>query len=138
MATPASGGPSSKQSALIQRDLLHIQNNPLPFVQDLQQSVEDGCNQLTGTFIGPQGTAYADTKYGFIMRFPEEYPFQMPEFRFTTPIIHPNIDEKTGTACHDELHGKWAPSVTLHQFLTELHQLLANPNHDRPIQVGSA
>jgi ubiquitin-protein ligase len=126
---------SNRQTARIQRDLQSLMENPLPFipVERLQLSVVEGLNELTGVLIGPKNSAYAGVHYCFLIRFPPEYPFKPPEFYFTTDISHPNVDSKTGTACHDQLIATWAPNITLTKLLSEMHSLLEKPNYDTPI-----
>merc|ERR1712106_1115805 len=43
--------------------------------------------------FGPPGTAYAGGYFKAHIRFPGDYPFSAPSFRFLTKIWHPNIYE---------------------------------------------
>ncbi|CAF2485127.1 unnamed protein product [Rotaria sp. Silwood2] len=123
----------SRQTQRIQKDLTALNENPLPFIQNLNLAFNDGGNELTGTLIGPDNTPYAGGHFRFIIKFPPEYPFKPPEFDFITAVCHPNIHSKTGTACHDQLNATWAPSITLSKLLTEMRSLLERPNYEIPI-----
>jgi ubiquitin-conjugating enzyme E2 D len=148
MATP------NRQTLRIQKDLDSINSNPLPFVRNLQLSfVEEniggasaaegktppasppaGHNQVTGVMIGPDGTPYEGGHFRFTINFPPDYPFRPPEFIFTTAMLHPNVHSGAGTACHEHLLATWRPTVSLANLLTEMHQLLREPNYGTPIQ----
>jgi len=139
MATsvPPSTTVSNRQTQRIQRDLQELNDNPLPFVRNLQLSFVDNLNELTGVLIGPENSDYAGGHFRFLIRFPPEYPFKPPDFFFPTAICHPNVDLRTGIACHDQLLATWAPNIPLRKLLTEMHSLLAQPNYDTPIEGGS-
>jgi len=128
---------SNRQTQRIQRDLQALNDNPLPFIRNLQLSVVDGLNELEGVLIGPENSDYVGGHFRFLIRFPPEYPFKPPEFYFRTAMCHPNVDTKTGTACHDQLIATWAPNITLTRLLSEMHGLLARPNYDTPIEGDS-
>ena len=134
----ATGTVPSRQSKKLMEGLAALIANPLPFVKDPQLQQIDGINELFGVLIGPDGSNYAGSEFKFLMRFPVEYPFKPPDFFFITAISHPNVDEKTGVACHDQLLATWAPSIKLHTLLTEMHSLLAKPNYDSPINGKGA
>lgn len=53
--------------------------------------------------FGPPGTAYAGGYFKAHIRFPGDYPFSAPSFRFLTKIWHPNIYEN-GEVCISILH----------------------------------
>lgn len=138
----------NRQTVRIQRDIDQLQNQPLNFIQNLQFIPSDpnnatttttanenlNQNQLTGTLIGPEGSDYEGGRFDFTVVFPAEYPFRPPEINLTTPIIHPNVDTLTGMVCHDRLIGTWTAKVTLSEIFTQIHNLLAHPNYETPIQ----
>ena len=43
--------------------------------------------------FGPPGTTYGGGYFKAHIRFPGDYPFSAPSFRFLTKIWHPNIYE---------------------------------------------
>jgi ubiquitin-protein ligase len=126
---------SNRQTLRIERDLQSLMEKPLPFIpkESLELSVREGLNELTGVLIGPEKSDYAGVHYCFLIRFLPEFPFKPPEFYFASNISHPNVDSKTGTACHDQLIATWAPNITLTQLLSEMYSLLEKPNYDTPI-----
>lgn len=148
MATP------NKQTQRIQKDLQSLTTSPLPFLRNLnltwiEEKTEDasgaegskpsappytGYNRLTGVMIGPDGSPYAGGHFRFSINFPPDYPFRSPEFIFTTAMLHPNVHSGAGTACHERMLATWAPSISLPNFLTEMHKLLSEPNYDTPMQ----
>ncbi|CAF3314375.1 unnamed protein product [Rotaria socialis] len=135
MTSGLSSATPNRQTVRIQRNLQELTDNPLPFAYSLNLTTgEDNINQMTGILIGPDNTPYASGHFRFLIRYPPEYPFKPPEFYFTTPICHPNIDSKTGTACNDQLNATWAPSITLGKILFEMRALLEKPNYQVPVE----
>jgi ubiquitin-protein ligase len=138
---PPSAASPNRQTLRIQRDLQAIRDNQLSFIRNPELSVETidetNLNVLTGIMAGPEGSAYAGGHFRFKITFPPEYPFKPPDFVFITAICHPNVHSGGGLACHDQLNATWAPSVTLAKLLTEMHQLLAQPNYDTPMEGDS-
>ena len=66
--------------------------------------------------FGPPGTAYAGGYFKAHIRFPGDYPFSAPSFRFLTKIWHPNIYEN-GEVCISILHPPIDdPQVTVLNF----------------------
>ncbi len=66
------------------------------------------------------------------------YPFVPPCVKLTTPIYHPNIDDK-GRICHDILKmppkGDWKPCFNISSVLITLQALLSEPNPDDPLMA---
>ena len=124
----------NKQTIRIQRDLDALAQNPLDFVQNLQLTMEDGLHVLTCILLGPKESPYEGGRFEFVISFPKEYPFRQPDFVFKTKISHPNIHSVTGTACPEQMLATWAPHITLSKIFTEIHQLLAQPCYENPIQ----
>lgn len=122
------------QAARIQHDMQALETNPLPFIQNLQTTVNaKGLNQLKGALLGPPNTPYENGHFRFEIRFPSDYPFRPLEFIFLTAICHPNIDIRTGTACHDVLLNNWAPTIRLTAIFQAMYSLLEHPNYEVPI-----
>eukprot|EP01084_Bolivina_argentea_P158630 276296_1 len=81
--------------------------------------VEDNMFQWNATILGPDGTPYQDGIYFLSIIFPMDYPFKPPKIRFTTPIIHVNINDKGGIDC-SILKDDWSPSLTISKVLLSI------------------
>jgi len=98
-------------------------------------------DHLRLTIIGKKGTPYADGKFVFEIKLPENYPFQPPYAYAITDLRHPNIDSSIPPGklniCLDlinpDLVGKvdastgasgWTPSKTLTNLIDALKGML--------------
>ena len=83
------------------------------------------------------------------MRFPEDFPFSPPQFRFTPAIYHPNV-YRDGRLCISILHQSgdpmaeepdaetWSPVQTVESVLISIVSLLEDPNVSSPANVDAA
>lgn len=83
------------------------------------------------------------------MRFPEDFPFSPPQFRFTPAIYHPNV-YRDGRLCISILHQSgdpmtdepdaetWSPVQTVESVLISIVSLLEDPNISSPANVDAA
>ncbi|UJR09116.1 hypothetical protein I4U23_013363 [Adineta vaga] len=130
-STTSSASPSAQTRRLV-LDLNSYNKNPLPYIRDLQYSVDsDGFNQLHGILIGPEKSSYENGQFHFRIKFLLEYPFKPHEFYFLTRICHPNVETETGHACHDELLSSWTPQVSIMTIFSKMHGLLAQPDYNK-------
>lgn len=53
--------------------------------------------------VGPPDTIYQGGYFLATMKFPQDYPFNPPDFRFNTALWHPNI-YTDGRVCISILH----------------------------------
>lgn len=83
------------------------------------------------------------------MRFPSDFPFVPPTFRFTPAIYHPNI-YRDGRLCISILHQggdptsdepdseTWTPAQTVESVLISIISLLEDPNVSSPANIDAS
>ncbi|KAG7664910.1 CDC34 [[Candida] subhashii] len=83
------------------------------------------------------------------MRFPSDFPFSPPTFRFTPAIYHPNI-YRDGRLCISILHQggdptsdepdseTWTPAQTVESVLISIISLLEDPNVSSPANIDAS
>lgn len=76
--------------------------------------------------------------HGFILKISEEYPYERPRAKWTTPIFHPNImmPEDGGLVCVKMLDN-WSFGSSLLSFVRGVESLIANPNPFNPYGTDS-
>lgn len=72
-----------------------------------------------------------------LCRFPQDYPYNPPTIKFTTPCWHPNVDTQ-GNICLDILKEKWSAAYSVKTILLSLQTLLGDPNCDSPLNSQAA
>ncbi|PVH17147.1 uncharacterized protein CXQ87_000027 [Candidozyma duobushaemuli] len=83
------------------------------------------------------------------MRFPADFPFSPPTFRFTPAIYHPNV-YRDGRLCISILHQggdptsdepdseTWSPAQTVESVLISIVSLLEDPNISSPANIDAS
>lgn len=83
------------------------------------------------------------------MRFPADFPFSPPHFRFTPAIYHPNV-YRDGRLCISILHQSgdpmsdepeletWSPAQTVETVLISIISLLEDPNISSPANIDAS
>ncbi|ODV79468.1 uncharacterized protein CANTADRAFT_6588 [Suhomyces tanzawaensis NRRL Y-17324] len=83
------------------------------------------------------------------MRFPGDFPFAPPTFRFTPAIYHPNV-YRDGRLCISILHQggdptsdepdseTWTPAQTVESVLISIISLLEDPNVSSPANIDAS
>ncbi len=98
---------------------------------------EDDIFTWTGRFC-PLQKPYNDVAFNFKVTFPKNYPFQPPEFSFTTPILHPNVDLE-GQVCIPFLNSdKWKPSMRMTDVIKQITTVINNPDLSAPLNNDNA
>ena len=127
-----------KRDRRITKELSDVRMEPQAAFSDMLLGIgpvqEDLLLSWTATIRGPLETAYEHGEYHLNIRFPPDYPFRPPQFKFRTPILHPNISWD-GYVCMDLLNGQWSPALTAHKILVHICLLLHEPNFDETIAL---
>uniref|UniRef100_A0A023F2W1 Putative ubiquitin-conjugating enzyme e2 r2-like protein n=1 Tax=Triatoma infestans TaxID=30076 RepID=A0A023F2W1_TRIIF len=102
------------------------------------------------SIFGPPDTLYEGGYFKARMKFPLDYPYSPPTFRFITKMWHPNIFE-TGYVCISILHAphsgamrelqpseKWNPTQNVRTILLSVLSLLNEPIINNPANVNAA
>jgi ubiquitin-conjugating enzyme E2 D/E len=110
----------------IKIELTKIQENP-PVNCSLRQLNEENYYNLIATVIGPKGSWYENGIFTVEIDLSCSYPFNSPLCHFTTPIYHPNVNEK-GDLCVLHPLVQWTIAHSLRDIMTALVNLLAQPD----------
>eukprot|EP00055_Hartaetosiga_balthica_P000637 m.137118 g.137118 ORF g.137118 m.137118 type:complete len:149 (-) comp11285_c0_seq1:99-545(-) len=82
----------------------------------------------------PSQKPFNQVKLSIKVTFPDKYPFQPPEVRFTKHIFHPNIIKEEGKMCFGLIAASsWKPTTSMRQILTEIETFISNPDVDNPL-----
>lgn len=100
--------------------------------------------------FGPPNTYYEGGYFKARLKFPIDYPYSPPAFRFLTKMWHPNIYE-TGDVCISILHPpvddpqsgelpseRWNPTQNVRTILLSVISLLNEPNTFSPANVDAS
>jgi ubiquitin-protein ligase len=152
-AAPSSGGDYSAAAILrLKHDLVECQAGTLfgiaaaPMENAGGDDDDDDDDNIdifswVAVILGPKNTPWEGGRFGLVMDFPQDYPFQPPTVQFTTPgMIHPNICPKTGQVFMDFLGDTvtggsdcWSPAWCAAAVLMGIQSLLNDPNTRRSI-----
>jgi len=88
---------------------------------------------------GPKDSPYENNQWQIRFTITNTFPFKSPSVGFVQQILHPNVDEASGSICLDSLNKLWSPVFTLrHVVETILPYLLTYPNADDPLNREAA
>ncbi|KAK8858555.1 hypothetical protein IAR55_002784 [Kwoniella newhampshirensis] len=115
----------------IQKELAELLSSPPEYITVIPN--EENLYQWHVVIKGPPNTPYAKGRFGISVAFSTDYPFKPPLIQFKTKMYHPNIDSD-GNICIGLLKTEnWKPATKMNFVLTELYNLIKEPNPDDPL-----
>ncbi|XP_028603879.1 ubiquitin-conjugating enzyme E2 R2 [Podarcis muralis] len=139
---------SSSQKALM-LELKGLQEEPVEGFRITLVDESDLYNWEVAIF-GPPNTLYEAGYFKAHIKFPMDYPYSPPTFRFLTKMWHPNIYEN-GDVCISILHPpvddpqsgelpseRWNPTQNVRTILLSVISLLNEPNTFSPANVDAS
>lgn len=142
------GAPNSAVKAL-QVEMNNIRKDPIEGVLIELQDDENMFDWDVGVF-GPPKTLYEGGYFKAKIKFPQDYPYSPPSFKFLTKMWHPNIYE-TGDVCISILHPpvddpqsgelpqeRWNPTQNVRTIMLSVISMLNEPNTSSPANVDAS
>lgn len=126
--------------------------DPKKAIPSFNIELEDDSNIFIwniGVMVLNEDSIYHGGYFKAQMRFPDDFPFAPPQFRFTPAIYHPNVYRdgrlcisilhQSGDPMTDELESEtWSPVQTVESVLISIVSLLEDPNISSPANVDAA
>lgn len=148
MAQRSSAQVASSQKALM-LEMKSLQEEPVEGFKITLVDEADLYNWEVAIF-GPPNTHYEGGYFKARIKFPIDYPYSPPTFRFLTKMWHPNIYEN-GDVCISILHPpvddpqsgelpseRWNPTQNVRTILLSVISLLNEPNTFSPANVDAS
>jgi ubiquitin-conjugating enzyme E2 H len=89
--------------------------------------------------LGPKDSPYEGYEYDIRFTITDQFPFKSPSVGFVQRVLHPNVDEGSGSICLDSLNKAWSPAFSLLNIVqTQLPYLLQYPNPNDPFNREAA
>ncbi|XP_040039748.1 cell division cycle 34 homolog a [Gasterosteus aculeatus] len=139
---------ASSQKALM-LEMKSLQDEPVEGFKITLVDESDMYNWEVAIF-GPPNTHYEGGYFKSRIKFPVDYPYSPPAFRFLTKMWHPNIYEN-GDVCISILHPpvddpqsgelpseRWNPTQNVRTILLSVISLLNEPNTFSPANVDAS
>lgn len=120
------------------RELAEVQTSLPPHLLSLHPATEADLSRWRCTFSGQVDSPYALGVFVVDIACGEGYPMRPPTMKFATPIVHPNVDVRSGEICLDVLKQQWSPAWTLAAACTAVRELLVSPEPDSPLNIDAA
>merc|ERR1719193_1783380 len=129
--------------------MANIRKDP---IEGVLIELQDESNMFTWevAIFGPPNTHYEGGYFKAHIKFPIDYPYSPPTFRFLTKMWHPNIYEN-GDVCISILHPpvddpqsgelpseRWNPTQNVRTILLSVISLLNEPNTSSPANVDAS
>ncbi|GAA6099997.1 hypothetical protein Q7C36_000345 [Tachysurus vachellii] len=148
MAQNSTSHVASSQKALM-LEMKSLQEEPVEGFKITLVDEADLYNWEVAIF-GPPNTLYEGGYFKARIKFPIDYPYSPPAFRFLTKMWHPNIYEN-GDVCISILHPpvddpqsgelpseRWNPTQNVRTILLSVISLLNEPNTFSPANVDAS
>lgn len=131
----------------LQAELRQIMKEPNYFFSVFPD--ENNFHKWNVILIGPSDTIFEGANIKAEIDFPTEYPNRAPQFKFVTPLFHPNI-YSDGKVCISILHEgvdefgyesiseRWNPSQSVNTILISIISMLSAPNFESPANVDAS
>ncbi|CAG8543707.1 8416_t:CDS:10 [Paraglomus brasilianum] len=137
----------SSAANVLAKQFKELSTNPVPgFTVALH---DDNVFEWDVGIIGAPATIYEGGYFKATMKFPKDYPFNPPTFKFNNSFFHPNV-YADGNLCISILHPpvddptsgetaeeRWNPTQTVESILISIVSLLADPNCSSPANVDA-
>ncbi|CCC71811.1 hypothetical protein NCAS_0I01430 [Naumovozyma castellii] len=126
--------------------------DPKRAIPSFHIELEDDSNIFTwniGVMVLNKDSIYHGGYFQSQMKFPKDFPFSPPQFKFIPPIYHPNV-YRDGKLCISILHQSgdamtsepdnetWSPVQSVESVLISIVSLLEDPNVSSPANVDAA
>ena len=110
---------------------------------------ENNFYQWNISMFGPTNTIFEGALIKASIEFPNEYPNKAPQFKFITPLFHPNV-YLDGKVCisilhegideygYENLSERWNPSQSVNSILISILSILLSPNFESPANVDAS
>ncbi|XP_061739201.1 ubiquitin-conjugating enzyme E2 R1-like [Nerophis ophidion] len=147
MAQHGHHGASSQKALML--EMKSLQDEPVEGFKITLVNESDMYNWEVAIF-GPPNTHYEGGYFKALLKFPVDYPYSPPAFRFLTKMWHPNIYEN-GDVCISILHPpvddpqsgelpseRWNPTQNVRTILLSVISLLNEPNTFSPANVDAS
>uniref|UniRef100_H2Z8E4 UBC core domain-containing protein n=1 Tax=Ciona savignyi TaxID=51511 RepID=H2Z8E4_CIOSA len=141
--------PMAGSAKALAKELMNLQEEPVEGFK-ITLVEENNLYDWQVAIFGPPGTLYQGGYFKAHIRFPGDYPYSPPSFRFLSHIWHPNVYEN-GEVCISILHApiddpqagelpqeRWNPTQNVRTILMSVISLLNEPNTFSPANVDAS
>lgn len=138
----------SSAANILLKQFKELTSNPVPgFTVALRD--DDNVFEWDVGIIGAPSTIYEGGYFKATLKFPNDYPFNPPTFKFNNEFFHPNV-YIDGRLCISILHPpgddptsgetaaeRWNPTQSVESILISIVSLMGDPNCSSPANVDA-